>query len=141
MAELAIGEHVHPGLVVPAASRLHWKFQPLPRRARLTAWFGVPAGQMPARIYYRIGIADGRIYETLFEQTVDTGTAPLGWLPVEVDLSRYAGPQWSIFYRPDARHWELILATSGLEGDRTVLYWGEPGIETTLSSAREYARR
>lgn len=137
----AVAGESRPGIVAPAASRITWTLAPLPRRATLRASLGVPVEAGPGRVAVRVGISDGRTYETLAEHTVSTEDAAAAWRPLEVDLSKYAGPQWSLFYRPDTRRWEVILATTVLEGAPTVVYWANPGIDTDHAAARLYQKR
>jgi hypothetical protein len=130
--------NVLPAIAVPASSRMTWMFDPLPRRGALTATAAVAAGAAPVRVSFRVGISDGRIYETLLEQAIATTPGPETRTPIRVHLGRYAGPQWSLFYRPDGRRWELILATTTLDGMPEAVYWVAPGLETDRSAARRY---
>lgn len=86
-------------------------------------------------VSFRIGISDGRRFENLFAQHVDPQhrSADRRWIPVEVDLSAYGGWQWSLFYRPSERDWELIFATDpGPERHSTTMWdwavWAAPVI-------------
>jgi hypothetical protein len=137
LTALPIHGEPQPVILAPAASRLTWTFAPLPRRARLRSTVGVPAGAGAGRVAFRVGISDGRTYETLADVVVGTDEAA-GGTPVEVDLSKYAGPQWSLFYRPDTRRWELILASTVLDGTPAVVYWAAPGIDTDRAAARRF---
>jgi hypothetical protein len=138
LASPSLGGEPRPGIVAPPSSRITWTFEPLPRRAVLRAGLGVPAEAGAGRVTFRVGISDGRIYETLTEQTLGTAEASAGWRLLEVDLSKYAGPQWSLFYRPDTRRWEVILASTVLEGAPAAVYWASPGIDTDRAAARLY---
>jgi hypothetical protein len=98
-----------------------------------------------ATLRFRVGVSDHRIYEALSERIVTSEDAgKIGWIPLEADLSVYAGPKLSVFYRPEGRAWRVVLSTDRLEGAADGL-WGEPGIETDAGAARlfheRYARR
>lgn len=123
---------------VPVPSRVIWT-TPVPRKATLNLLAGVAASDSPSAVRFRIGVSDHRVYEALFERTLtaDRG-ADSGWAHVAVDLSPYAGRQWSIFYRPDRVEWRLVLSTDAIEGTGTRAVWGEPGIDTDLGSARRF---
>jgi hypothetical protein len=91
-----------------------------------------------ASVAFRIGISDDRIYETLIERQVPSGSQ---WTPLAASLSGYAGPQFSLFYRPDRRRWRLVLAATPVEGLPDVVFWGAPGIDTDAESARRFFRQ
>jgi hypothetical protein len=138
IAEYTLAGRTLPSVVTPANSRLIWTHAPLPRRAVLRADIGVPFDEDATRVYVRVGISDGRIYETLREHTLDNTETGGEWVPIEVDLSRYAGPQWSLFYRPDERRWEIILASVVLDGSLPAIYWGRPAIHADVAAARRH---
>lgn len=139
IAEYTLAGRSLPTVAVPPTSRLMWTHAPLPRRSTLHAEIGVADAAGDSRVHFRMGISDGRVYETLGERLVEPGA---GWTPFSVSLSAYAGPQWSLFYRPDARRWEIILATTALVGTPEGVYWGRPGIETDTGAARlHFAQR
>lgn len=139
VAEIALGGDPRPAVVAPATSRITWKVGSLPRRGSLRTAVGVaPSLAGPDRATVRVGISDGRTYETLAEQAVSSHDSATGWLPLAVDLSKYAGPQWRLFYRPDARRWEIVLASQAMDGDPTAVYWAAPGIDTDRRGARRY---
>ena len=136
-----IAEHTLQGvarasLVAPAASRVTW-LQALPRRGTLHTDVAVPPASGHAVVAFRVGISDDRIYETLLERQVSSDPAR-GWTPLAADLSRYAGPQFSLFYRPDRRRWRLVLAATPVEGAPGVVFWGAPGIDTDAAAARRF---
>jgi hypothetical protein len=89
-----------------------------------------PAGhQAGAGIAFSAGISDGRTYEPLMERTILAGDAA-SWQPVQVDLRRYAGWQWSLFYRPSSIAWEIVLNSygTGPGAERLRALWAEPAI-------------
>lgn len=136
-----IREHTLAGvsrasLIVPGGSRVTWKLF-VPRQARLILHAGLPSDS-PATAVVRLGISDGRRYETLREQLV---SSEAGWTPVEADLSFYAGRKLSLFYRPDAIRWHIVIGTHVASGSPPHVVLGEPGIRTDTDSAREYRQR
>lgn len=136
--EPTIGGRSYPSLVTPAPSRVTWTIGRLPRRGWLRAGLGVSPAAGTSRVNFRVGISDGRTYETLAEQIVSSEDASDGWRWLAVDLSRYAGPQWRLFFRPDARRWEIILATAAIDGAPPAAYWAAPRIDTDRAAARLY---
>jgi hypothetical protein len=91
-------------------------------------------------VRFRIGISDRRVYEPLAERLVTVAeTVRAGWTHLAVDLSRYGGWQWSLFYRPGRHAWQLILNADQVEGQTRAL-WGAPAVETDQRSARAWRR-
>jgi hypothetical protein len=87
---------------------------------------------------FRIGISDGRIYEPLASSLIAVGdTKRSGWTALVVDMSLYGGRQWSVFYRPDRKTWQLILNADQVTGNTRAL-WGAPGLDTDRSSAERW---
>ena len=130
----------HSSIVMPVPSRITWSF-PLPRHGLLrtrAALVPVAAGTSPAPARFRIGISDHRIYEGLTDRLV---THHDGWVDFAVDLSAYAGWQWSLFYRPDRVTWNVVLAADAGGAGAAVVAWAAPEIVTDANSAREYAAR
>jgi hypothetical protein len=127
-------------IVVPVPSRVIWT-TPVPRRATLRVMAGVLPSDPPAVVRFRAGVSDHRIYEGLAELTVPTRAgAGSGWVPMDVDLSAYAGRKWSIFYRPDTLVWRLVLSTDAIDGEGVRALWGEPAIEADLGAARHFVK-
>ncbi len=138
--EHTFGGRSRASLTVPAASRVTWSLF-VPHRARLHVYAGVPATNGPSAVALRMGISDERRYETLREQIVTSGDSAAGWVPVEADLSAYAGRKLSLFFRPDERRWSIIIATHPVQGSPPFVALGEPGMDADLESAREYRQR
>jgi hypothetical protein len=64
-----------------------------------------------------------------------------GWIRLSADLSRYAGWQWSLFYRPERHDWRIILAAVREIGTPAQAFWAVPGIDTDEESARRFTVR
>ena len=125
----------------PVPGRAIWSTS-LPRRGVLHVYAGLPAAAAPSTVRFRIGISDHRIYEGLAEQTLSNGPERASaWTPIDVDLSRYAGPKLSLFYRPDSVTWRLVFSTDHIEGQPGVALWGEPVVETDSGAARDFLKR
>jgi hypothetical protein len=122
-----------PAILAPAPGRLTWEL-PLPHHGRFRAAVALD-GTAPVR--FRVGVSDDRVYEKLVELTV---SAPGSWTALDVDLGRYAGWKWSLFYHPDAIVWHLLLSTDAVDGSARGL-WGGPEIVTDHDGAVEYEKR
>jgi hypothetical protein len=83
-----------------------------------------------AGVVFRLGISDGRVYEPLLDQSIPA-REEASWTPVRLDLSRYAGWQWSLFYHPSNIVWQLVLNTypSGAGAEHLRGLWATPAIE------------
>lgn len=86
---------------------------------------------------FRFGISDDRIYEALAAETPAAGA----WHEMRIDLSRYAGRKFSIFYQPDGRTWRLVFATDQLAGEACTAFWGEPAVYADVEAARQFRLR
>lgn len=138
IVEHTCGGRSEASLEVPANSRIIYP-QPLPRRGVLRVNAAVPGDNGPATVNFRIGISDDRLYTTLLDQPVTSEESRTrGWTRLVVDLSRYAGPKFSVFYQPDRRRWRVVFSTSITEGSPAVAYWGTPGIDTDSQAARRF---
>jgi len=133
-----------PAIVMPVPSRATWRL-PLPRRGVLRASLArddsrLASGAPAPPVRFRAGIADNRIYEGLASVTLEAGRR--GWVDLHADLSAYAGPKWSLFYRPDGIIWHLVLAVdvAGV-GEPPMAVWGEPEVLAPASDVREYVER
>ena len=143
-ADFPIVEHTCAGTTlvgqaVPVPSRMTFTLT-FPARARLvTAAALEAAGDAAAE--FRIGVSDRRVYETVLTTRVPASACRAGWSDIVIDLSRYGGRQWSLFYRPDERTWELILGVTMQEGDAGRAIWGLPRIESDSRAAKAYLER
>jgi hypothetical protein len=135
VAERSCGGVPVAGIDVPVPSRVIFRSN-FPARARLVT---IPSldGPPGAAAEFRIGISDRRTYETLLTRTITAGTCTPE-SAMAVDLSVYAGWQWSLFYRPDERTWELILGVSVTAGAPTAAAWGAPRVESDSAAVRAF---
>ena len=137
LGEQTLGAESRASILAPAASRIIWTAV-LPRRAVFRVDLGLPPGGQPSSVSVRLGISDHRVYESLAVASVISTTG--AWMPLEADLSRYAGPQWSLFYRPEGRAWRLIVTTVPTGGSPPAVYLGEPRVEADAAAARAFAK-
>lgn len=137
-----LGEHTLDGtgrlsIAAPVPSRAIW-VTPMPRRAALSFFAGVQASDPSCSARFRIGISDDRIYETLASHTATHGNA---WTEMRVDLSRYAGWKFSIFYQPDGMSWRLVLSLDQTADAACTGLWGTPAIETDPAAAHLFVAK
>jgi hypothetical protein len=83
-------------------SRITWRLT-LPRDAWLRVWLGLKPeawDQEGDGVLFRIGISDTRNYDEVLNQMVDpfANADDRRWIPVELDLSAYAGQQVEIIF-------------------------------------------
>jgi hypothetical protein len=112
-------------LVTVAPVRVIWTAR-LPERAWIDTAVMLTAGSGATA---RIGVSDLRLYEglTRIELKASAGGMPDAWHDVRVDLHRYAGWQWSVFYRPSETEWRLIFSADATpEG---TIAWARPMIK------------
>jgi len=139
VVEHTCGGDSRPSLAVPPMSRVTWTTR-LPERGLLQTAVALSGGG-EASATFRIGISDDRIYEGLLLRTVTAGQCEQGWVPLTVDLSRYAGRQWSLFYRPGETTWRLIFGVN-YEGEAPLRgFWALPGIDADRKSAKAFFER
>ncbi|HJR59813.1 MAG TPA: hypothetical protein VJ813_10455 [Vicinamibacterales bacterium] len=139
MEDRECGGQSHGSLAVPPTSRVIWPLR-LPERAVFATQVAV-TGPPGASAAFRVGISDDRIYEPLATQTVSASDCARGWVPIEVDLGRYSGWKFSIFYQPARREWRLVLGVNAAAGAPERAYWALPGIETDARAAQRFRRR
>ena len=101
----------------------------------------LPFAGEEATVDFRVGVSDERLYEALAAERVSASrTRDAGWIPVSADLSAYAGRKWSVFYRPGAKAWRLVLSTDRIAGNGRA-FWGSPGVDSDVDAAREWRSR
>jgi hypothetical protein len=120
-------------IVADAPARITWTRR-LPPHAQLTSAVWLESGEGATA---RIGIADERTYEILGQVALGAAPVPAGarpadpvapaWRPVTIDLSRYGGWQWSLFYRPAGTMWRLVLSVDA--SPRGTIAWHAPRLE------------
>ena len=121
-------------LRVTTPSRVTW-ILPLPHDGRFET---TVAALGDARVRFRVGVSDERIYEALSEVVLAKQDGPK---PIVVDLSAYAGRKWSLFYHPDRITWRLTLSADAMGGVPGTALWGAPRVMTTTQGEAEYLRR
>jgi hypothetical protein len=132
--EVAIGGSARRTIVAPPVSRIVWPIA-IPRNAELRVGLAVEsaASRPSGTVVFRIGVADDRTYEQLFQRRVEA-SASTAWIEAVVDLGAYAGFQWSLFYWPDGRNWSVIFNTNrpprAGDGGSLRALWGEPAVRT-----------
>jgi hypothetical protein len=126
-------------LAVPPASRVTWSLR-LPDRAVLSSAMALE-GALGASAVFRVGISDGRIYETLQMHTISSGACRQAWTPLSIELGRYSGWKFSLFYRPRKQTWQLILGVNPVSGESTKALWARPRIETDTAAAKRFYER
>jgi hypothetical protein len=141
LAEHTVSGQPRASMAVPVPSRITW-MTALPRRAELRLDAAVAGDSPHAAARLRVGISDDRVYESLLEKEVSSEDSDrYGWTQLSVGLSRYAGPQFSLFYRPDGREWRIILSVDPVAGQPQVMYIGRPGIDTDADAAKLFFKR
>ena len=118
-----------PALFTHAASRLIFKDITVPDNGRLKAWIAVKEEAWTKDdsdgVLFRFGVSDGR-YDELLNQLVDPrhNANDRGWLPVDIDLSAYAGQKVKLIFNTN----------TSLPGKDNPAYdfavWGEPAVIT-----------
>jgi hypothetical protein len=116
---------VEPSLVMEAPARLIYLVK-MPGTARLRTSVAVTsnAAGIASGVQIRVGVSDDRFYDELIRVRLP-GARP--WTPLDVDLSRYSGPKWSVFYQPGRQTWKLILNADMMPGGAAA--WAQPAIE------------
>ena len=110
-------------LLTTAPVRIIWTGR-LPERAWIeTALMLVDGAGATARV----GISDNRVYEALAWIDLKPANGAPVWQPLHVDLRRYAGWQWSVFYRPSETEWRLIFSADATPGG--TIAWARPIIK------------
>lgn len=130
------GDDSRPSLSVPPVSRVTWQTT-LPERGRLVTAAALTGGA-DASASFRIGISDDRTYEALLVRPVAAAACGDGWVPMEVDLSGYAGRKLSLFYQPWKTAWRVIFSVTQDAGAPAQAFWAMPAIDADRKSARAF---
>lgn len=111
-------------LLMRAPSRVIWTGR-LPQRAWIETAVALIEGTGATA---RVGISDLRLYEALAQiEMKPARDGEPSWQPVRIDLDKYAGWQWSLFYRPSSIEWQLVFAADAKpEG---TIAWARPVIK------------
>jgi hypothetical protein len=136
-----IANDLRPSIVMAVPSRITWRGLRFPRRAVLSTAVAIRGGFGSTAVLFRIGISDDRSYEELARQVIRADSPH--WTTISADLSRYAGWQWSLFYHPDRRCWNLIFNVSAEHGGSPALValWAGPAVYTDIEAQRAFANR
>lgn len=115
--DVVLADQPKRALIVPQPSRVTWKVN-VPARAVLTGGAGIlpsPSGGAAGATRLYIGISNGRFFSGLLDEHLPPASAVAGgaWLPIRIDLARYGGWQWSVFYRPWEITWDVIFNVNG----------------------------
>jgi len=137
--DFTCGNQPRTVLAVPPESRVIWQIS-LPARGILNTAAAVE-GQPGGAVTFRVGISDDRIYEPLASINVTADACGQAWTPLTVDLSRYGGVKFSLFYQPNSRQWRLVLGTNRAGGGTDRAYWARPAVEADAAAAKEYFTR
>lgn len=130
-----VGSDLRPAIAVVVPSRITWRGLRFANRTVLRTSVSARVGDASSQMVFRIGVSDDRTYEELARQVVTAGTP--GWTDVHVDLSRYAGWQWSIFYHPDRRCWNLVFNVSGRAAPDAEGLWARPALYADPRAQRD----
>jgi hypothetical protein len=127
----AVGADERRSLSVLVPSRMMFRVR-IPTRAFFKAALAVEAlagHEAGSGVAFSVGISDGRTYETLIERTILAADSA-SWQPVQADLRRYAGWQWSFFYHPSSTSWQIVLNSygTGPAGGTLRALWATPAI-------------
>ena len=132
VVEANVGGSRRRSVSVPVPTRMIFRLR-IPSRAIFTTALALenpgPADD-PSGVVFRLGFSDGRVYEQLLDTTVLNSDPPV-WRPITLDLSAYAGWQWSLFYRPSSIEWQVVLNTYAHGANAGTLrgLWAMPSIQ------------
>ena len=120
-----VGGDVEPALVMDAPARVIYVLT-MPGTARLRANVAVTSNAAGAAkgVQIRIGVSDDRFYDELLRRALPPARS---WTPIDVDLSRYSGRKWSLFYQPGRQAWKVILNSDVLPAGAAA--WARPVVE------------
>jgi len=123
-----IGGVTKPSVFTHAASRLIFKDVTIPDNGRFRAFIAINESAWTQEtsdgVLFRFAVNDGR-YDELLNQHVDPrhNANDRGWLPVDIDLSAYAGQKVKLIFNTNTN-----LPTREVNGAYDQSMWGEPAI-------------
>lgn len=123
-----IGGETKPAVFTHAASRLIFKDVTVPDNGRFRAFIAVDESAWTQEasdgVLFRFAVNDGR-YDELLNQHVDPrhNANDRGWLPVDIDLSAYAGQKVELIFNTNTS-----LPNRGDNGAYDQAIWGAPAI-------------
>lgn len=129
IAPQTIAGETRPALFTHAASRLIFKDVTVPDGGRLRAFVAVHENAWTQEgsdgVLFRFGVDDDGRYEELLNQHVDPrhNANDRGWLPVDIDISAYAGQTVKLIFNTNAN---LPGRPENTAFDQAI--WGEPSI-------------
>jgi hypothetical protein len=115
--------YMHP------TSRLIFAKQTVPDNGRLRAWIAIKEEAWTQDgsdgVLFRFGVGDGRDYFELLNQHVDPrhNANDRGWLPVDIDLTAYAGQQVDLIFNTNSS-----LPKQGDNGAYDFAVWGDAAV-------------
>jgi hypothetical protein len=125
-----IGGETRPAIFAHASSRLIFPDVTIPDNGRLRAFVAVRetawTEDASDGVLFRFGVDDGR-YEELLNQHVDPrhNANDRGWLPVDIDLSAYAGQKVKLIFNTNT---SVPGPGNPDNGAFDQAVWGEPAI-------------
>jgi hypothetical protein len=128
LVDVTIEGQTKPSIFQHPTSRMTFKQVSIPN----DAWLRVSVALMPEAwektndgVLFRFGVSDGRTYDELVKQHVNPRLNPSErrWIPLEVDLSQYAGSQVDLIFNTNAS-----LPGQGEDAGNDWAVWGEPEI-------------
>lgn len=126
-----VGGDARRSLSVAVPSRVAMRLR-IPPHAVFSTALGVDARaghEAGSGVAFSVGISDGRTYERLLERTILAADSA-SWQPATMDLRRYAGWQWSLFYHPSSITWQIVLNAyaAGPPSETLRALWAVPAI-------------
>lgn len=131
VAPQTIAGATKPAIFTHASSRLIFPEVTIPDNGRFRAFLAVneSAWTQDASdgVLFRFGVDDAGRYEELLNQHVDPrhNANDRGWLPVDIDLSAYAGQKVKLIFNTNT---SLPAPSRPDNGAFDQAYWGEPSI-------------
>jgi hypothetical protein len=117
------------GIYMHPTSRLVYSKVTVPDNGRLRGFVAVKEEAWTQDgsdgVLFRFGVSDGRDYFELLNQHVDPrhNANDRGWLPIDVDLSAYAGQQVDLVFNTNSS-----LPKQGDNSAYDFAVWGEPAV-------------